>query len=64
MVDSRAAELRKQIRTARGDEKAEAIRVLQHMGVLKHRHEWNMGFDEPFIGPKTRGHPLDGKKPR
>jgi len=64
LVDETAAILLQEVRAARGLDKEECIRLIHHMGIIKHRLECNLDFDYPFRGPVEWGFPLHGKMPK
>lgn len=55
VVDAAAVELLASIPTLGGVERARAAQRLQHLGIVKHRLEWNLGYPEPFPGPIAWG---------
>lgn len=62
LVDCYAEELLLELESPQDEaSRGESIRELQHMGILKHRLEWGLGFAAPFIGPKAWGYPRPRK---
>jgi hypothetical protein len=58
VVDMYAEILLKEIPRARGQDREDHIQLLKHLGIVKHRLEWGLGFEKVFSGPSEWGYPL------
>ena len=58
IVDGLARGYLSEVKSARGDERAELIYTIKHLGILKHRLEYGLGLPNPFVGPSAWGFPL------
>ena len=63
LVDKASVSTIAKIPRLTGERQANAIIYLQHLGIAKHRLEYNLGYVKPFKGPMSWGYPLQGKPP-
>jgi hypothetical protein len=64
LVDKAAEKIQAKIPRLTGERQANAIIYLQHLGIAKHRLEYNLGYPTPFRGPVEWDYPLRGRPPK